>query len=73
MPHRRRKNCKKVGSRVCTTMGVRRTGTVIEPFNWKDSNDGTYRGPTSKEKAVWVKWNDGTKGWIHDAFVAEKE
>jgi hypothetical protein len=59
----------KVGDRVATNMGVRLSGVVIHPFLASKATDGTYRAPERHETAVWVRWNDGTSGWIHRAFV----
>ena len=66
-------NAKSVGTRVRTTMGVRRIGTVLAnmPSKW---TDGTYRDPQSRAEwaeAVPVRWDDGTEGWIHRRFLAE--
>lgn len=58
------------GQRVVKTMGCRMEGTVIPSFPLEDADDGTYRSPASHEKPVWVKWSDGTKGWIHSAHLA---
>lgn len=51
----------KPGTRVVTTMGVRRTGEIIEPFFWKKSTDGTYKEPSRGDLPV--KWDDGTIGY----------
>ena len=52
------------GDRVDTRMGVRRRGTVVKPFNWREATDGTYSSPFDYHAPfVWVAWDDGTKGW----------
>ena len=56
----------KVGDRVHKGMGVKSNGTVVAPFYWRDSTDGTYRDLDSK---VHVKWDDGTKGIIQPQFI----
>lgn len=62
-----------IGTRVITTMGVRQAGVVVPSFYWKESTDGTYRAPDHAEherkEAVWVKWDNGTKGWISAAHL----
>lgn len=50
-----------IGTKVKTTMGIRKTGTIVKPFYWKDSTDGTYKEPGPGYYPV--KWDDGTKGW----------
>jgi hypothetical protein len=60
----------KIGRRIEKTMGIRRLGTIIAPFNWRECTDGQYRQPTRLDgRIVWVQWDDGTKGWIHESFV----
>lgn len=59
-----------IGDRVRKNMGVRMEGSVIAPFFWKDCTDGQYREPIeSDEPIVWVQWDNGTKGWIHESFL----
>ena len=31
--------------------------------------DGQYRQPLKYEQPVYVKWNDGTIGWINKQFL----
>ena len=59
-----------IGTRVHTTMGIRQSGTVTAPFYWKESTDGTYREPTTKD-IVWVRWDNGTKGWSYRRHVTD--
>lgn len=56
-----------IGQRVAKTMGVRLNGIVIRPFNWRAATDGTYKAPD--RDATWVRWDDGTRGWIHSRFL----
>jgi hypothetical protein len=58
-----------IGDEVKTTMGVKRTGKVIKPFDYKKATDGTYREPYAKDKVVYVEWDDGTKGWSHEIHL----
>lgn len=53
-----------VNSRVVKHMGVRMEGVVVVPFPWQSATDGTYRAPLSIDDPVFVKWQDGTQGWI---------
>jgi hypothetical protein len=50
-----------VGKRVIKTMGVKRTGVIVEPFYYKDSTDGTYNVPKTTDWSV--QWDDGDKGY----------
>lgn len=50
-----------IGTSVRTTQGVRREGTVVKPFPASEANDGSY-GEVGRD-AVYVEWNDGTKGF----------
>ena len=56
-----------IGRPVEKTMGVRMSGVVIPAFYWRDATDGTYKAPD--RDATWVRWADGTKGWIHNCFL----
>ena len=56
-----------IGQPVEKTMGVRMSGVVIPAFYWRDATDGTYKAPD--RDATWVRWADGTKGWIHNRFL----
>lgn len=56
-----------VGTMVSTSMGIRRTGKIVERFWWSDSTDGTYKQPGKQEVAV--QWFDGTRGYIDVAFL----
>ena len=60
----------KLGERVHKTMGVRVSGIVIRRFAGPYT-DGQYRAPTSKDHPVFVRWDDGTVGWIDEAFLME--
>ena len=64
-----RKSRFKVGDKVVTTMGIKRKGTIVKPFNFKDSNDGSYH---QKSSHVPVVWSDGTKGY-HDHILLKHE
>jgi hypothetical protein len=50
-----------VGKRVQKTMGCMLDGTIIPPFDWNQSDDGTYKPPTKDH--VPVLWQDGSKGY----------
>jgi hypothetical protein len=52
----------KIGTRVTTNMGCRRTGRVVTMMPLSACNDGTYRLPERGEVCVGVKWEDGTQG-----------
>jgi len=58
----------KVGQRVETTMGIRQRGEVIPRF-YGPFTDGQYRQPEGRERPVYVRWEDGTKGWIQEPFL----
>jgi hypothetical protein len=58
-----------IGTRVRTTMGCYCAGVIVPRFYWKDATDGTYRAPERHECAVWVAWDNGTRGWMHEACV----
>lgn len=57
-----------IHSRVKKTMGIQQTGTVIEKF-FGPFTDGSYRQPYDYENAIYIKWDDNTKGWIHSQFL----
>jgi lipocalin len=59
-----------IGSKVRTIMGVRLTGKVIPRF-YGPFTDGQYRNPYDSEKseAVFIEWEDNTKGWILARFI----
>ena len=59
----------KLGDRVLKNMGVRQVGTVVESVPRHLWSDGSYRYPESGESPVWVRWDDGTMGWIHECFL----
>lgn len=62
-------DCKfKIGQRVERTMGVKQAGEVINAFSGPYT-DGQYRAPERHERPVWVKWDDGTKGWIQASAI----
>lgn len=58
-----------VGTRVQKDMGCRLVGTVVWPIALAQCTDGTYRAPMSHEHVVWVRWDDGSIGWTHRAFI----
>ena len=58
----------RIGQRVEQSMGVRQSGVVIPRF-YGPFTDGQYRQPEMGERAVYVQWDNGTKGWIHEAFL----
>jgi hypothetical protein len=60
-----------IGSKVVTTMGVRRKGTITKPFHWKQSDDGTYKEPGKGYHPV--QWSDGTKGYHHKHHMKIEE
>ena len=60
-----------IGARVRTVMGCRLSGTVVRAFAWRDSTDGTYKAPEHGD-TVWVLWDDGTKGWMREHWVARE-
>jgi hypothetical protein len=62
-----------VGDRVVKNMGCRMEGTVIPPFSHKEADDGTYRPPLTRDKPVWVRWSDGSRGWINEVHVTRQE
>lgn len=64
----RRNNPYRAGTRVRKTMGVRMSGTAVRPFSGKYT-DGQYRAPTTRERVTHVRWDDGTRGWAHDALL----
>ena len=56
-----------VGTKVRTTMGVRREGEIVEDFNYKHATDGTYSAPSPGDQAV--LWSDGTKGYHYRWYM----
>jgi hypothetical protein len=60
------------GTQVATIMGCRMEGTVVKPFLHREANDGTYREPPPNAKVVFVRWSDGSKGWINETQVAKR-
>ena len=56
------------GTRVVQTMGIRQSGVTTKPFDWKQSNDGTYKAPGPNDHPV--QWDDGTKGYINSVHIA---
>lgn len=60
----------KIGTRVKTTMGIRRTGKIVKPFFWKDSTDGTYKSPSKGE--VPIEWDNGEKGYHNVKFLTKE-
>lgn len=58
-----------IGTRVQTTMGIIRTGIVIDKY-MGPFTDGSYRDPYFYEDVVYCQWDDdNTKGWTHRQFV----
>lgn len=51
-----------IGTKVKTSMGIRRTGVVIPWFNWRDATDGTYSEP-DRDSYVAIQWDNGEKGF----------
>ena len=47
-------------------------GTIIDYVYYKDADDGTYRPPEKKDRPVYVRWDDGTKGWICASHISLK-
>jgi hypothetical protein len=58
-----------IGTRVKKTMGIRMSGTIVKPFYWKQSTDGTYKAPDKREQAV--EWDNGTKGYSFIDHIEE--
>jgi hypothetical protein len=52
-------------------MGCRLSGTIVPAFAWRDSTDGTYKAPEHGD-TVWVLWDDGTKGWMREHWIARE-
>lgn len=62
----------KINDRVKTAGGVRRHGTVIDRFPWRETNDGGYREPDAGH--VPVMWDDNTKGyWSPSLLIKESQ
>lgn len=55
--------------RVRKNMGIVMVGRVIHPISPASYTDGSYRRPESREKPVYVKWADGSQGWIHSVYL----
>lgn len=62
----------KVGSTVETIMGCKRQGTVVLPFYWEKSTDGTYK-PPSQSQDVPIVWTDGTTGYANKFTIKVKQ
>lgn len=60
----------KVGTPVHKRMGARLRGVVIKPVPFINCTDGTYRDPQAGEDPVYVKWEDGTVGWVNGKYMA---
>ena len=58
-----------LGARVRKVMGVRLAGAVTPRIPCWECSDGTYRDPGPRESAVYVRWDDGTVGWVHRQFL----
>lgn len=56
-----KRDCKE-GTKVVVVMGLTRTGSIIKPFWHRLADDGSY-GDVGKND-VFVKWDDGTRGYI---------
>lgn len=64
----------KIGDRVRKNAGVEQRGVVIAPF-YGPYTDGQYRTPDGKlemRNAVYVKWDDGTKGWLASQYLTKE-
>lgn len=64
---------RRIGTRVKTTMGISRTGTICSHIPLDKCTDGTYRGPLDeRERRTWVsvKWDDGTQGYTNLCHIA---
>jgi hypothetical protein len=61
----------KPGKKVKKDAGIPEEGIVIERFNWKEADDGTYKEPGMRD--IPVRWADGTKGYVDAAILKEKE
>lgn len=57
------------GTRVMTAQGVKLTGTVVPRIPLSKYSDGSYREPSTRERPVFVEWDDGTKGWLSAGYV----
>jgi hypothetical protein len=57
-----------VGQEVMTTMGGRRFGRVIKPFNWKQSTVRRKRPP--KHGELPIRWDDGEVGYHYFKFMS---
>jgi len=66
----------RLGDRVSKVMGVRESGTVVAQVGcrvrripYRECTDGTYRDPRPLERVVYVRWDNGTVGWVHLQFL----
>jgi len=62
----------RVGNRVRKVVGVVLTGTAVPAMPVEKYTDGSYRRPREDECAVYVKWDDGTVGWVHAMFMVRE-
>lgn len=58
-----------IGTKVKTIMGCRQYGVVISSVGNRQYTDGSYRPPYPNQKVVYVKWDDGTVGWMPSHYV----
>jgi hypothetical protein len=63
------RNNLKTGTPVRKTMGVALSGVVIGKIPRDRYTDGQYREPLSHERPVYVRWSDGSRGWIDRPFL----
>jgi hypothetical protein len=57
------------GTPVRKTMGVALSGMVIRRIPRDQYTDGQYREPLPHERPVYVRWSDGSRGWIQQPFL----
>ena len=63
------RNDLKRGIRVLKTMGVAGSSVVIGRIPRDLYTDGQYREPLPYERPVYVRWSDGSRGWIQRPFL----
>ena len=63
----------RIGNRVRKVMGVVQSGTVIPIVPVSKYSDGSYRAPYNREYVVYVKWDDGTVGWVNTTHVMKEK
>jgi len=50
-------------------MGIVRTGVAVRVMPPEKYTDGSYRRPRTSDNPVYVKWDDGTRGWVGNEYV----